>query len=57
MGLSFQMLLVMAGVLTMSGMFFLAFSGPSVAKASNRRLESVRERHSRSSEVSAQAQL
>jgi tight adherence protein B len=51
------MLLLMTGVLGMLGMFFFAFAGPSAAKASNRRLESVRERHSRSSEVSAQAQL
>ncbi|HZG47313.1 MAG TPA: type II secretion system F family protein [Allosphingosinicella sp.] len=33
------------------------FSGPSAGKASNRRLESVRERHSRSSEIAAQVQL
>jgi len=32
-------------------------SGPSAGKASNRRLEGVRERHSRSSEVVAQVQL
>jgi tight adherence protein B len=54
---SFPLLLLMMGVLAMAGMFFFAFSGPSAAKASNRRLESVRERHSRSSEVSTQAQL
>jgi tight adherence protein B len=51
------MLLLMTGVLGMFGMLFFAFSGPSAVKASNRRLESVRERHSRSGEVSAQAQL
>jgi tight adherence protein B len=33
------------------------FVGPSAGKASNRRLEGVRERHSRSSEVAAQVQL
>jgi tight adherence protein B len=38
-------------------MFFFAFAGPSASKASNRRLVSVRERHSRSSEVATQAQL
>ena len=54
---SFPMLLMMAGVLAMLGMFFFAFAGPSAAKASNRRLESVRERHSRSNEVATQAQL
>jgi tight adherence protein B len=51
------MLLFMASMLVMLGMVFFAFAGPSASKASNRRLESVRERHSRSSEVSAQAQL
>ena len=34
-----------------------AFAGPSPAKAQAKRLESVRERHSKSSEVAAQAQL
>jgi tight adherence protein B len=54
---TFPMLLMTAGVLAMVGMFFFAFAGPSAAKASNRRLESVRERHSRSSEIATQAQL
>ena len=54
---SFSLLLLMLGVLAMGGMLFFAFSGPSAAKASNRRLESVRERYSRSSEVTTQAQL
>jgi tight adherence protein B len=57
MGSTLPLLLLMACVLAMLGMVFFAFSGPSAAKASNRRLESVRERHSRSSEVSTQAQL
>jgi tight adherence protein B len=51
------MLVIGGGVL---GMLLLAgalFSGPSAGKASNRRLETVRERHSRSSEVATQAQL
>src|SRR5436305_7291666 len=42
------------------GAVFLGFSamrGPSAAKAQNRRLESVRERHSKSNEVATQAQL
>src|SRR4028118_2130448 len=57
MGSTFPLLMLMAGMLAMLGMVFFAFSGPSAAKASNRRLDSVRERHSRSSEVSTQAQL
>ena len=51
------MLMMMAGLLATLGMLFVAFAGPSASKASNRRLESVRERHSRSNEVAAQAQL
>jgi tight adherence protein B len=42
------------GVLTL---MLFAVSGPSTSKAQVRRLESVRERHSKSSEVAAQAQL
>jgi tight adherence protein B len=57
MGSTFPMLLLMAGVLVMLALVYFAYSGPSAVKASNRRLESVRERHSRSSEVSTQAQL
>jgi tight adherence protein B len=34
-----------------------AFAGPSAVKAQARRLDSVRERHSRSTEIAAQAQL
>jgi tight adherence protein B len=51
------MLLMLAGLIGTMGLIFVAFAGPSVSKASNRRLESVRERHSRSNEVAAQAQL
>jgi tight adherence protein B len=36
---------------------YLVVAGPSAAKAGNRRLESVRERHSKSNEIAAQAQL
>src|SRR3712207_692278 len=45
------------GVLVVLALMVFAMSGPSVAKASNRRLDSVRERHSKSNEVAAQAQL
>jgi tight adherence protein B len=51
------MLLMLAGLIGTLGLMFVAFAGPSASKASNRRLESVRERHSRSNEVAAQAQL
>src|SRR4028119_1197735 len=45
------------GVLVVLALMVFAVSGPNASKASNRRLDSVRERHSKSSEVAAQAQL
>jgi tight adherence protein B len=57
MGSTLPLLLMIVAILAMFGMVFFAFAGPSASKASNRRLESVRERHSRSNEVSTQAQL
>jgi tight adherence protein B len=51
------MLMLGGGVLAVLAMMLFAFRGPSVAKAQSRRLESVRERHSKSNEVAAQAQL
>jgi tight adherence protein B len=48
---------MMAGLLATLAMVYVAVAGPSASKATNRRLESVRERHSRSNEVAAQAQL
>ena len=45
------------GVLVSLALLMAAFSGPSVSKLQARRLEGVRERHSKSSEVAAQAQL
>ena len=50
-------LIIAAGVLGALFVFYSAMSGPSPAKAQARRLESVRERHSKSNEVAAQAQL
>jgi tight adherence protein B len=46
-----------AALALMLGLGYFAFAGPSASKAGNRRLESVRERHSKSNEVAAQAQL
>src|SRR5687767_4444704 len=45
------------GVLAVLALMVFAMGGPNVSKASSRRLESVRERHSKSHEVAAQAQL
>ena len=55
--LSFPILMLGGGVLAVLSLMVFAMGGPNVAKASNRRLESVRERHSKSNEVAAQAQL
>jgi tight adherence protein B len=51
------MFLLLAGVLVSGVLAFSAFSGPSVGKHLTRRLEELRERHSRSSDIAAQAQL
>jgi tight adherence protein B len=50
-------LIFAAGLIGALALAYFAFSGPSTSKASLRRLESVRERHSKSNEVAAQAQL
>jgi tight adherence protein B len=55
--LSFPILMLGGGVLAVLALMVFAMGGPNVAKASNRRLDSVRERHSKSNEVAAQAQL
>jgi tight adherence protein B len=50
-------LIITAGVLGALFVLYSAMAGPSPAKAQARRLESLRERHSKSSEVATQAQL
>jgi len=55
--LSFPILMLGGGVLVVLVLMVFAMGGPNVAKAQNRRLDSVRERHSKSNEVAAQAQL
>jgi tight adherence protein B len=52
-----QMIMLVGGMLAMLGLIYVALSGPSAGKAQSRRLESLRERHSKSSEVAANAQL
>jgi len=54
---SLQLILMMAGLLAAVLMLVAALSGPSASKLVARRLEGLRERHSRSSEAVAQAQL
>ena len=53
----FSMFLLLGGMLATLGMFAAAFAGPSAGKAASKRLESVRERHSRSTDAVAAAQL
>ncbi len=54
---TFPLLMMALGLVAALGIILYAVSGPSPAKAQARRLESVRERHSRSTEVVAQVQL
>ena len=54
---SFPLLIMIAGLIGTLALAFYAFMGPSASKTQNRRLESVRERYSKSTEVAAQAQL
>jgi tight adherence protein B len=51
------LLIMMAGLLATVVLVFGALAGPSAGKAQSRRLENVRERHSKSTEVAAQAQF
>jgi tight adherence protein B len=51
------MLLLLAGLATTLVLIMAAFGGPSADKQKAKRLEGVRERHSKSSEVAAQAQM
>ena len=52
-----MMVLFAAGLMGTLLLVGVAFAGPSVGKSQAKRLESVRERHSKSSEIAAQAQL
>jgi tight adherence protein B len=53
----FSLILLMAGILGVLMLVISAFSGPSTKKLIARRLEEMRERHSRSTDAVAQAQL
>jgi tight adherence protein B len=54
---SLPTLIFAAGLFGTLALTYFALSGPSTSKAQLRRLENVRERHSKSNEVAAQAQL
>jgi tight adherence protein B len=54
---SLTMFLMLAGLLGTALLVMAAFSAPSTGKQVTRRLEELRERHSRSTDVVAQAQL
>jgi tight adherence protein B len=51
------LLIAAAALMGVLAVAYLVAAGPSAAKAGSRRLESVRERHSKSNEIAAQAQL
>ena len=55
--MSMPMLMLMSALLGTLALVYFAFAGPSASKAQTRRLEGVRERHSKSTEIAAQAQL
>jgi tight adherence protein B len=54
---SFSMMILVAGLLVTVILVYFALFGASPSKEQGRRLESLRERHSKSTEVAAQAQL
>jgi tight adherence protein B len=54
---NFTIIMLFAGVVASAMLALSAFSGPSSGKLLSRRLEDLRERHSRSTDVAAQAQL
>ena len=54
---TFPMLMLAVGLLGTIGLAYVAFAGPSASKAQTRRLDGLKERHSKSTEVAAQAQL
>jgi tight adherence protein B len=54
---SFTLILMFAGLVASLLLAYAAFAGPSGNKMQARRLEELRERHSRSTDVAAQAQL
>jgi tight adherence protein B len=53
----YSMFLMAAGLVAMVLFLVAGLSGPSASKLVSKRLEAVRERHSRSTEIAAQAQL
>ena len=54
---SLDLILLFAGAAGAMLLLFAAMSGPATSKLANRRLEGLRERHSRSQETVAQAQM
>ncbi|MGS1017986.1 type II secretion system F family protein [Allosphingosinicella humi] len=53
----FPMVILLVGMLGVLGLLYVALAGPSQAKAQSRRIEGIRERHSKSSDVVAQVQM
>lgn len=53
----FPMVVLLVGALATFGLLYVTVSGPSQAKAQSRRLGEIRERHSKASDVVAQAHM
>ena len=53
----FQLVLLAFGVLALLAIGYALFSGPNTAKASQRRLQQVRFRHSESTDTKVESQL
>ena len=52
-----QLMLVLVGVIMMTGLGYAAFAGPSTGKAGTRRLQQIRYRHSESTAAKVESQL
>ena len=52
-----QLMLVLVGVISMAGLGYSAFAGPSSGKAGSRRLQQIRFRHSESTAARVESQL
>lgn len=52
-----QLMLLLAGIIAMGGLGYMAFAGPSTGKAGTRRLQQIRFRHSDSTAARVESQL
>ena len=52
-----QLVVIVVGLLMVSGIGYMAFAGPSMGKASQRRIQQIRYRHSESTDAKVESQL